>query len=74
MPGPPNFDDSIEDRPLLASWERARSSFGTSEVPPEARRRFECRFEALLGPPRRLQEPSGTALERFWLAFGAPVD
>ena len=64
----------MEDRLLLAPRERARSSFGTSEAPPEARRRSERHFEALLGPLRRLQEPSGAALGRFRLAFGAPVD
>ena len=45
---------------------------GRSAASPEARRGSKRRFEALLGPPRRLQEPSGVALERFWLAFGTP--
>ena len=45
---------------------------GRSAAAPEARRRSERRFETLLGPPRRLQEPSGAGLRRFRLAFREP--
>ena len=45
-----------------------------SAAPPQAHRRSEGRFEALLRPPRRLLELSATPLGPCRLAFGVSLD